>query len=90
MAQTAKAASLLDVIGQKGAMAWGVAGGSGTTTTVEVPQLSRIEGVLVGGATSATAPFVDTITNTTAVRSFLATHANNDLFVWVAFGKAKA
>lgn len=85
MAQTALAATQLQTIGSFLQVAIGVAGGSGTTTVVTVPQFTSIKFVLPGGATSATAPFCDTISGNT----FTVTHGNNDLFAWMAYGSAK-
>lgn len=84
MAQTAKSPQLLDVVGVKAAMAYGVAGGSGTSTVVTVPQLRNIKAVLVSSDTSATGAFVATISGNT----FTCTTASNDLFTWIAFGDA--
>lgn len=58
----------------------GVAGGSGTSTVVTLPVSTVILGVLVGGATSATAPFCATVTTNT----FTVTTASNDLFSYRA------
>ena len=85
MAQTAKSAEILQIVGSFGNLAWGVAGGSGTTTTVTVPQFSVVQGAGAMGATSNTAVYVDTISTNT----FTVTHASGDLFFWIACGKAK-
>ena len=85
MAQTADAPDLVQTIGAFNDMARGLAGGSGTTTVVTVPQLRTVEGVLVGGATSTTAVYCDTVSG----NGFTATHASGDLFAWIAWGKAK-
>ena len=85
MAQTAKSATLVEAIGSFTKCAVGVAGGSGTSTTVTVPQFSLVEVVIVGGATSATAPYCDTISGNT----FTVTTGNNDLFAYIVYGKAK-
>ena len=85
MAQTAKAATLVEVIGSFTKCVVGVAGGSGTSTVVTVPQFSIVEVVIVGGATSSTAPYCDTVSTNT----FTVTHATSDLFAYIAYGKAK-
>lgn len=85
MAQTAKSATLVEAIGSFTKVVVGVAGGSGTSTTVTVPQFSVVEVVTVGGATSATAPFCDTVSGNT----FTVTHASGDMFAYVAYGKAR-
>ena len=83
MAQSATGPSFVKVTGETLRAMTGVAGGSGTSTTVTLPGHMRISHVLVGGATSATAPYCDTITSNT----FLVTHGNADLFVYLAFVK---
>lgn len=85
MALTARSAKLVKAAGSFTEIAWGIAGGSGTSTTVTVPQFGVCYGALVGGATSATAPFCDTVSGNT----FTVTTASNDLFVWIAFGTAR-
>lgn len=81
MAQTALSPTRVEAVGSMTKLVTGVAGGSGTTTTVTIPNVKAIKMVLVGGATSATAPYCDTISGNT----FTATHANNDLFTYIAF-----
>ena len=61
----------------------GVAGGSGTSTTVTLPGVKVILGVLVGGATSATAPYCATISGNT----FTVITASNYLFAYRAHVK---
>ena len=85
MALTAKSAALVKAAGSFTEIAWGVAGGSGTSTVVTVPQMGTVLAALVGGSTSATSPFCDTVSGNT----FTVTSGNNDLFVWVAFGTAR-
>lgn len=85
MAQTALSAKLVEAIGSFTQMACGVAGGSGTTTTVTVPQFSVVLGAGAMGATSSTAPYVDTV----SANTFTVTTASADLFFWIAYGKAK-
>lgn len=85
MALTAKAAAFVRAMGAYTEIVVGVAGGSGTSTTVTVPQFAACDGALVGGATSATSPYCDTVSGNT----FTVTHGNSDLFVYIAFGKAR-
>jgi hypothetical protein len=85
MAQTALSPTLVPSIGSYTPLVVGVAGGSSTTTVVTVKDFHSVIAVVVGGATSATAPYCDTISGNT----FTVTHANNDLFSYVAYGKAK-
>ena len=61
----------------------GVAGGSGTSTTVTLPANVSILGVMVSGATSATSPFCATISGS----AFTVTTASNDLFAYSAHVK---
>jgi hypothetical protein len=85
MAQTALSPTLIPAVGSYTPIAVGVAGGSSTTTVVTVSKFHSVIAVVVGGATSSTAPFCDTISGNT----FTVTHANNDLFSYVAYGNAK-
>lgn len=85
MAQTALSPSQLQVIGSFLQCVVGVAGGTSTTTVVTVPQFISIKMVLVGGATSATSPYCDTISGNT----FTVTHGSSDLFTYLAFGNAR-
>jgi len=87
MALTARGPDLTEVVGSfvPSIGASGIAGGSGTTTTVTIPQFSICYGAVVSGATSTTAVYVDTVANNT----FTATHASADLFCYIAFGKLK-
>ena len=85
MAQTALSAKLIEAVGSFTQLACGVAGGSGTTTVVTVPQFLAVLGAGAMGATSATACYVDTISTNT----FTVTTASGDLFFWIAYGKAK-
>lgn len=85
MAQTASAPRLIQAVGSFTELVVGVAGGSGTSTVVTIPQLSVVQGVIVGSATSATGAFAATVSGNT----FTATTANNDLFAYIAWGKAR-
>jgi len=87
MALTTRGPELVEVVGVFAKkLAVGIAGGSGTSTVVTIPQFSRCYGAIVGGATSTTAVYVDTVSNNT----FTATHASADLFVYIAYGELKA
>jgi len=81
MAQTALSPTRVEAVGSMTKLMTGVAGGSGTTTTVTLPASVKVKSVLVGGATSSTAPYCDTISSNT----FTVTHASADLFSWIAF-----
>lgn len=85
MALTAANPRLLFVSGETTEIACGSVDGSGTTSAVTVPQLTAIQGVICGGATSATAIYVASISG----NQFTATHASNDDFHWIAWGTAR-
>jgi len=80
MAQTALSPTRVEAVGSMTRLVMGVAGGSGTSTVVTIPNVKGIRAVLVGGATSATAPFCATISTNT----FTVTHGNNDQFTYIA------
>jgi hypothetical protein len=81
MAQTALSPTRVEAIGSMTKLLVGVAGGTSTSTVVTLPVGVKIKMVLVGGATSSTAPFCATISGNT----FTVTHASSDLFTYVAF-----
>jgi len=81
MAQTALSPTRVEAVGSMTKLVVGVAGGSGTTTTVTIPGVKGIKAVIVRGATSATAPYCDTISTNT----FTVTHASSDLFTYIAY-----
>jgi len=83
MAQTALSPTRIEAIGSMTRLMMGVAGGSGTSTVVTLPGKLTVVAVLVGGATSATAPFCATV----SANTFTVTTANNDLFSWIAYVK---
>ena len=85
MAQTSAAGTPIENIGSFSECVMGVAGGSGTSTVVTVNKMATITQVLVGGATSATAPYCDTV----SANTFTVTHGNGDKFVYIARGKPK-
>ena len=66
-------------------IAVGVSTGTGTTETITVPTLALVQGVILGGNTSATAPYCDTVSTNT----FLITKASTDVVSWLAWGKAR-
>ena len=85
MAQTALSPKIVEAIGSFTKLACGVGGGSGTSTTITVPQFTRVLGAGAMGATSTTTPYVDTV----SANTFTVTHASSDLFFWIAYGDAK-
>ena len=89
MAQTALSPTLVQAVGKFTPVVVGVAGGSGTSTTVTVPQFSVILAVIVSGATSTTTAYCATVSNTAYPPTFTVTSASNDLFSYVAYGKAR-
>ncbi len=80
----AYAAALAKCAGSFTEIAWGVDKTAATTATVTVPQFGVVKTVLIGGNTSTTAPYVDTISGNT----FSLTKASSDTVTWVAFGTA--
>ena len=92
MAQTTLSPTLIQSIGSFTQIVVGVAVGASTTnvtTVITVPQFLKIKAVIVSGATSTTAVYCDTITNTTLPPTFTATHASGDRFAYIAYGDAK-
>lgn len=86
MAATAKSPTMIEVVGSFANLAVGVAGGSGTSTIVTLPQFSVVElAIACAGGSTATAPRCDSYSGNT----FTVTHANNEVFTYMAFGKAK-
>ena len=85
MALTAKSPEIVQAIGSYLQMAVGVAGGSGTSTVVTIPQFTTVQVPVVSGGTSTTAVYCDTI----SANTFTVTHASNDLFAYFVFGKVK-
>ena len=81
MAQTALSPTRVEAVGSMTKVVVGVAGGSGTSTVVTIPGVIGIKAVIVSGATSTTAVYVDTI----ATNTFTATHASGDLFSYIAY-----
>lgn len=86
MAATAKSPEMVQAVGSFCPMAVGVAGGTGTSTIVTLPQFSVVElAVACAGGSTATAPRCDSYSGNT----FTVTHANNEVFTYIAFGKAR-
>ncbi len=86
MAATAKTPEMVQAIGSYLPMAVGVAGGTGTSTVVTIPQFHTVQlAVAAAGGSTATAPRCDSYSGNT----FTVTHANNEVFTWIAFGKAR-
>lgn len=83
MAQTSLSPTRVEAVGSMTTLVAGVAGGSGTSTVVTLPVGVIVLGVIVGGATSSTAPFCDTV----SANTFTVTHASNDKFAYVAIVK---
>ncbi len=85
MAQNTLNPTLIQTIGSFTQLVVGCAGGSGTSTVVTVPQFLVVTNVIVSSATSATGAFCATISGNT----FTVTTASNDLFTYIAYGKAR-
>ena len=88
MAQTTLSPVLVQSIGAFTQIVVGVGVGASTTaltTDITVPQFLRVKAVIVGGATSATSPYCDTVSG----NLFTVTHASADKFAYVAFGDPK-
>lgn len=86
MAATAKSPTMVEMVGSFANLAVGVAGGSGTSTVVTLPQFKTVElAVACAGGSTATAPRCDSYSGNT----FTVTHANNEVFTYIAFGKAR-
>ena len=83
MAQTSLSPTRIQAVGSFIEGYVGCAGGSGTSTVVTLPGNVVVKTVIVSGATSATAPFCDTV----SANTFTVTHGNNDLFTYIAYVK---
>ena len=83
MAQAALAPTRVKTVGESTRLFFGCAGGSGTSTVVTLPGNVTVINVIVGGATSTTAVYCDTISTNT----FTVTHAASDLFTYIAITK---
>ena len=86
MAATAKSPELVEAIGSFTQLVVGVAGGTGTSTVVTIPQFSIVQlAVACAGGDTATAPRCDSY----SANTFTVTHANNEVFTYIAYGKAR-
>lgn len=83
MAQTALSPTRVQAPGSMTTLMCGVAGGSGTSTTVTLPAQCTVVAAGAMGATSSTSPFVATV----SANTFVVTTASNDLFFWIAYVK---
>ena len=86
MAQTAVSPTRVKSIGETTTLYAGLAGGSSTSTVVTLPANVTVLCAGAMGATSTTAVYVDTV----SANTFTVTHANADLFMWVALVKGGA
>ena len=81
----AKAPALAKCAGSYTEIAFGVDAGAGTSTTITVPQMGVILGVVLGNCQSvSTLPFADTPSGNT----FKITKGSGDVVTWIAFGTA--
>lgn len=80
MAQTSQGPTRIEAVGSMTRLVMGVAGGSGTSTVVTIANCGKVIAVVVGGATSATAPYCDTVSG----KTFTVTHASSDKFSYIA------
>lgn len=83
MAQTALNPTRVQAVGSMTQLLVGVAGGSGTSTTVTLAGNLTVVAAGAMGATSSTSPFVATV----SANTFIVTTASNDLFFWIALVK---
>lgn len=83
MAQTALSPTRVPAVGSFLPFYVGCAGGSGTSTVVTLPGNVIVLNVVVGGVTSVTPPFCDTI----SANTFTVTTANNEQFTYLAYVK---
>ncbi len=86
MAFAALSPRLLESVGSFTEKAWGVAGGSGTTTTVTVTKMKFVDHVMLTGV-STTVAYVSTEPTAANPNVFIVTHGNNELFCWEAIGR---
>ena len=85
MAVSARGPALAKAAGSFTEIAWGVDATAGTTAVITVPQFGKVFTALVGGNTSTTCPYVDTVSGNT----FTITKASGDVITWIAFGTAR-
>ena len=82
---TARSPQLAKISGETTQIAFGQAGGSGTSTVVTIPQARGILSVVVTGTSTTTAMYIDTDSSNT----FTVTHGNGEYFDWIAVVTAK-
>lgn len=88
--QSATSPTLAKVSGETAQIAYGTAGGSGTTTTVTIPQFTQVISVVATSQTASNAVSVSTDTaSANGGASFIVTHTNNEYFDWIAVGRAR-
>jgi len=88
--QSSTSPALAKVIGETAAIAYGTAGGSGTSTTVTIPHLKQVISVLCQSHSTTTAIYVGTDTAASnGGASFVATHGSGEYFDWIAIGTAR-
>ena len=80
-----QAPRLLKAVGEYTELACGIAGGSGTSTTLTIPQFTQVHGVVGISTTTSTGIYCDTTDGNTAT----ITHGNGEKFFWIAWGKAR-
>ena len=80
-----QAPRLLKAVGEYTELACGIAGGSGTSTVVTIPQFKQVHGIVAMSTSAATAAYCATTDGNAAT----ITHGNNEKFFWIAWGKAR-
>ena len=85
MALTTQASRQIQAVWSFTEFAAGVDAVGATTSVVTVPTMVRVLGVVTGGNTSTTAPYVDTVSGNT----FTITKASSDVVSWIAWGTAR-
>ena len=85
MAVSARGPALAKAAGSYTEIAWGVDATAGTSAVITVPQFGTVYTALVGGNTSVTTAYVDTVSGNT----FTITKASGDVITWIAFGTAR-
>lgn len=88
--QSSTAPKLAKVSGETCQIAFGTAGGTGTTTTVTIPSLATVVSVVCQSHSGTTSIYCGTDTaNANGCATFIATHGSGEYFDWIAVGKAK-
>ena len=85
MALSVLASRQVQAVGNFTEIAVGVSAGAGTTEVITVPSLTLVQGVIVGGNTSTTTAYCDTVSGNT----FTITKASGEVISWLAWGKAR-